>query len=243
MNLDFFYELVGRFGPWAIFFMTMVEGDLTLLLAGVLARGHAFGEYSFWLVFAAGAAGGVVSDNAAYLCGRGARSGVSRYRFYRAARPRIERLTRTFGPLSIFVSKYTYGLRWAVCVFYGVGQMPYTRFLALSFASCSVWVLTLAGVGYFFHTAINTVIGDVHDLSLVLLVVVVALIALGIVGFYFAERYLSRKIEEADPEKIQKIEQAAEEKIHVLREEIQEHLPPSLARRSDSAKRKHSEGD
>ena len=242
MDLNLFYELVGRFGPWAIFFMTMVEGDITLLLAGVLAHGQAFGEYSFWLVFLAGTLGGVVSDNAAYFCGRGARSGVSNYRFYRAARPRLERLTKTFGPLTIFVSKYTYGLRWAVCVFYGVGQMPYTRFLVLSFASCSVWVLTLAGVGYFFHTAINTLIGDIHDLSIFLLVIVVVLIALGIVGFYFAERYLSRKIEEADPEKIQKIEQAAEDKIHEIRDEIQEHLPP-LARRKDPAKRKHSEGE
>ena len=239
MDLDFFYELVGRFGPWAIFFLTMLEGDITLLLAGVLAHGQAFGEYSFLLVLVVGTLGGVVSDNVAYVLGRGARSSVRQYRFYRAARPRIERLTETFGPLSIFISKYTYGLRWAACIFYGVGKMPYTRFLMLSFASCFVWVLTLAGAGYFFHSAVYNLLGDFHRLGVELLV----LVAVFVVGFYLAERYwLSKKVEEADPETIQRLEQAAEEKIHEIKEEIQEHLPAPLARRKEPAK-KRGEGD
>jgi len=241
MDLEFFNELVGRYGPWAIFFLTMVEGDITLLLAGVLAHGQAFGNYSFGMVMAAGTLGGVVSDNAAYFLGRGARTGVADYRFYRAARPRLERLMGTFGPLSIFISKYTYGLRWASCIFYGVVHMPYARFLLLSFASCFVWVLTLAGVGYFFHSAIYNLIGDFHNLGIGLLVIV----AVGVVGFYLAERYwLSKKVEEADPATIQKLEQAAEDKIHEIKEEIQEHLPATLARRKEPPKKRGgTEGD
>ncbi len=234
MDLNFFNELVGRFGPWAIFFLTMIEGDITLLLAGVLAHGQAFGEYSFAMVLMAGTLGGVVSDNVAYLLGRGARSGVRTYRFYRAARPRLERLIETFGPLSIFISKYTYGLRWAACIFYGMGRMSYTRFLLLSFASCFVWVLSLAGAGYFFHSAVYNLLGDFHRLGIVLLI----LVAVFVVGFYLAERFwLSKKVEEADPETIQRLEQAAEEKIHEIKEEIQEHLPTTLSRRKEPAKK------
>jgi hypothetical protein len=145
----------------------------------------------------------------------------------------------TFGPLSIFISKYTYGLRWAACIFYGVGRMPYTRFLMLSFASCFVWVLTLAGAGYFFHSAVYNLLGDFHRLGVVLLV----LVAVFVIGFYLAERYwLSKKVEEADPETIHKLEQAAEEKIHEIKEEIQEHLPATLSRRKEPAK-KRGEGD
>ena len=92
MDLEFFNELMGRYGPWAIFFLAMIEGDITLLLAGVLAHGQAFGDYSFAQVLAVGTLGGVASDNAAYLLGRGARSGVKKWRFYCVARPRIERL-------------------------------------------------------------------------------------------------------------------------------------------------------
>ena len=239
MDLNYVQNLLSTLGLTAIFLLTMVEGDITLLLAGVLAHGQAFGEYSFAQVLAAGTLGGVVSDNVAYALGRAGRSSVKKYRFYCAARPRIERLTDKFGLLSIFVSKFTYGLRWGACAFYGIAKMPYGRFLLLSFASCFVWVLTLATAGYVFHTAIYTLVGSLHDLSYVLLGVVVAVIVLGICGFYFAEKYwLSQKIEQADPETIHKLEQAAEGKLHEIRDELSEILPHPLSRQREAQKQK-----
>ena len=58
MDLHFVNDLVGQFGLPAIFFLTMAEGDITLLLAGVLAHGQAFGEYSFLQVLLVGTLGG-----------------------------------------------------------------------------------------------------------------------------------------------------------------------------------------
>jgi membrane protein DedA with SNARE-associated domain len=243
MDLQSVTELISRLGLPAIFLLTMIEGDITLLLAGVLAHGQAFGEYSFAQVILVGTVAGVASDNAAYFLGRGARSGVKKYKFYCVARPRIERLTEKFGLLSIFVSKYTYGLRWGACAFYGVAHMPYLRFLLLSFASCFMWVVTLSGLGFVFHSAIYNLIGDIHDLSYLLLAAVVAVIVVGIGGFYFAEKYwLSKKVEEASPEAIQKFEQAAEEKLHEIKDEIQELIPNPLARHKEApAKQKNKE--
>ena len=240
MDFNFVNDLLWRFGLPAIFVLTMVEGDITLLLAGVLAHGQAFGDYSFWQVLAVGTLAGVASDNVAYALGRAGRTSVKKYRFYCAARPRLERLTEKFGVLSIFVSKFTYGLRWGACAFYGVAKMPYARFLLLSCASCLVWVLLLSGTGYVFHSAIYNLIGDIHRFPVFLLVV----LALGVLGFYLAEKYwLSKKVEEASPETIQKIEQAAEVKLHEIREEIQEIIPHPLARHKDApAKQKPKEG-
>jgi membrane protein DedA with SNARE-associated domain len=237
MDFQSVQNLLVTLGLPAIFLLTMAEGDITLLLAGVLAHGQAFGPYSFPLVLATGTLAGVASDNVAYALGRAGRSGVKKYRFYCAARPRIERLTKKFGLLSIFVSKFTYGLRWGACAFYGIAKMSYVRFLLLSFASCFVWVSVLSGAGYIFHTAIYTLVGNLHDLSYLLLFVVVGVVAVGVGGFYFAEKYwLSPRIEEANPETIQKIEQAAEEKLHEIREEIQEMIPHPLARHKDAPK-------
>ena len=245
MDFNYVNQLVSTFGLPAIFFLTMAEGDITLLIAGVLAHGQAFGPYSFPLVLATGTLAGVASDNVAYALGRAGRSGVKKYRFYCAARPRIERLTKKFGVLSIFVSKFTYGLRWGACAFYGIAKMSYLRFLLLSFASCFVWVSVLSGAGYIFHTAIYTLVGNLHDLSYMLLFVVIGVVAVGVGGFYFAEKYwLSPRIEEADAEKIQKFEQAAEEKLHEIREEIQEMIPHPLARHKDAPKQNSkAEGD
>ena len=172
MHLDFVNELLGQYGLYAAFTLVMLEGDITLLLAGVLAHSAFFGEYSFARVLIWGTLGGCLSDNLAYFLGRGFCEGVREVRFYKAAKPRLERLTNKFGALSIFLSKYIYGLRWAACVFYGVGRMPYLRFLFLSFLSCFLWVFVLAGAGYFFSGAVMGLIGDFERLGKVLLVIV-----------------------------------------------------------------------
>src|SRR5262249_50041661 len=158
---------------------------------------------------------------------------VRQFRFYRAAQPRLERLTKKFGPLSIFLSKYIYGLRWASCAFYGVGRMPYLRFVVLSFASCFMWVFVLSGAGYFFSGAVMSIIGDFQRLGKVLLVIVL----LGVVAFYLTERFwLSRKVEEADPERFQELEHAASEKFQDLRQEVREHIPFKHQRRGEQKK-------
>ncbi len=238
MHLDFVYELLGQYGLYAVLILVMLEGDITLLLAGVLAHSAFFGEYSFARVLLWGTVGGCLSDNLAYLAGRGFCETVREFRFYRAAQPRLERLTNKFGPLSIFLSKYIYGLRWAACAFYGVGRMPYLRFLVLSFASCFMWVFVLAGAGYFFSGAVMGLIGDFQRVGKVLLVIVL----LGIVGFYLAERFwISPKVEEADPERLQEFEHVASEKFQDLKQEFQEHIPfKHHQRRGDQKKR---EGD
>jgi membrane-associated protein len=218
----------------------MIEGDITLLLAGVLAHSHFFGEYSFARVLFWGTLGGLASDNIAYATGRGFRKSVSDLRFYRSASPRMERLTTKFGPLSIFLSKYIYGLRWATCIFYGVGRMPYLRFLVLSLSSCFLWVFLLSGAGYFFSGAVIGLIGDFQRLGKVLLVIVV----LGIIGFYLAERFwLSKKVEEVNPERLQELEHVAQEKLHDLKQEFQEHIPFTQTRRDEQKKRANKRGE
>jgi membrane protein DedA with SNARE-associated domain len=244
MDSQFFYDLVGQYGIYAIFVLAMIEGDITLLLAGVLAHSAFFGEYSFLKVLTAGTLGGFAGDNAAYLAGRGFGTGVRKYRFYRATRPRIERLTDNFGGLSIFLSKYIWGLRTGLCVFYGVGRMRFARFLPLSLGSCFLWVLILSSAGYFFSSTVVNLIGDFHQLGIFLLIIVLA----GITGFYLIERlWLAPKVEEANPEKIQKLEHAAQEKLHEIGQEIQERIHrPQRKKRTKSkpaAKRSEVEGD
>jgi hypothetical protein len=94
--------------------------------------------------------------------------------------------------------------------------MPFPRFLLNDFISCSIWAAILAGTGYFFSGAITSIIGDFQQIGIALFVIVVV----GVVGFYLLERFwLSKKVEEADPETIHKIE----EKIHDIEDRL--HIP------------------
>ena len=223
-SLDFLSQVIHDYGVYAVFFLVMIEGDITLLLAGVLAHSAFFGDSataSFARVLLWGTLGGVASDNLAYLAGRAFGQTVRNFRFYRSSKERMQRLTNRFGTLSIFLSKYIYGLRWATCTFYGVAHMPYVRFLLLSLASCFVWVLILSGIGFFFSTAVMGLLGDFRRLGKALLVIVI----IGILGFYLVKRvWVSKKVEEAQPEKLHEIEHAAIEGLKELKDEIREKI-------------------
>src|SRR5580765_7207853 len=155
-----FYEIIEQYGIYAVFFLCTVEGDITLLISGVMAHGGFFGSYSFFKVVFFGTLGGMVGDSFGYMVGRMFHKNAKDYRFYQVAQPRVEKLIEKFGGSAIVISKYIYGIRVAMCVFYGVGKMPFWRFLGLSAISCSLWVLFLSGVGYFFSGAVTSMVGD-----------------------------------------------------------------------------------
>ena len=219
-----FYELVAEWGIFAVFALCTVEGDITLLLSGILAHSGFFGPYSFLKVIFFGTLGGVVGDCASYGVGRVFHENAKDYRFYQVAQPRIEKIIDKFGGSAIVISKYIYGIRVAMCVFYGVGKMPFLRFLGLSALSCSIWVILLSGVGYFFSGAITSMIGDFKQIGMALFMIVMV----GVVVFYVLERYwLSERVEAAAPETIQRIEEkllavegVAHEKLHDLGERL-----------------------
>ncbi len=210
-------DLIAEYGIYAVFALCTIEGDITLLLSGVMAHGGVFGNYSFLKVFLAGTLGGLVGDNVGYMFGRLFRTTIKDYKFYEMARPRIESLIEKFGGFAIIISKYIYGIRAAMCLFYGIGRMPYLRFLVLDIISCSIWALLLSSVGYFFSGAITSLIGDFKRVGVWLFFIVL----FGVIVFYLVERYyLSEKVEEVKPETILRIE----EKIHVIEERAQEKL-------------------
>ena len=238
-----FYELIAEWGIFAVFALCTVEGDMTLLLSGILAHSGFFGSYGFLKVVLFGTLGGVVGDCFGYAIRRVFHENAKDYRFYQVAQPRLEKLIAKFGNSAILISKYIYGIRVAMCVFYGVGRMPFLRFLSLSALSCGLWVILLSGTGYFFSGAITSIIGDYQRIGVALFIIVM----IGVIVFYAIERYwLSERVEAANPETIQMIEEkllAAEEigktTLHDLGERL--HLTREPNRAEDEEKRRKKE--
>ena len=159
----------------------------------------------------------MVGDCIGYGVGRIFHEKAKDYRFYQMAQPRVEKLIDKFGTFAIIISKYIYGIRAAMCVFYGIGKMPFHRFLILDAISCGTWVLILAGTGYFFSGAITSIIGDFESIGIALFFVIL----FAVVIIFAVERFwLSEKVEEVNPETVRKIE----EKLHAVEEVAQEKL-------------------
>ena len=185
-------EIIRRYGLWAVFFGTMIEGDLTLLFAGVLARA---GLFSFEEALAVGTAGGFVGDSITYWIGSRFRSKAYQLRFFTKAKPRIEKLMKRFGILSVFIVKFAYGLRTASALFWGLAHFGKAKFLLLTIGSCLAWVGILVGIGFTFATGVETLTGDLKKVQIILLVVVVVVLIV-----YFIGRFERQVIEEGNGE-------------------------------------------
>lgn len=182
------YELLQKYGLWAVFFGTMIEGDLTLLFSGVLARA---GLFTFEEAFAVGMAGGFVGDSLSYMIGARFRGRARAWHFFIRARPRVENLMRRFGVLSVFIVKYVYGLRTTSAIFCGLAHFGFLKFAALTLVSCAVWVAMLTGLGFTFATGIEKLVGDLKRIQIILLVVVII-----VATVYIISRFERRVIEE-----------------------------------------------
>ena len=223
--MDQLSQIIEQYGIYAVFALCTIEGDITLLISGAMAHGGFFGErWGLLKVFLAGTAGGMVGDSIGYAVGRIFHENTKDYRFYQIAQPRIERLIDKFGKFAIIISKYIYGIRVAMCVFYGIGKMPFHRFLILDGISCGIWAGLLAGTGYFFSGAITSIIGDFQQIGIALFFVIL----FAVIIIYAVERFwLSEKVEEVNPEALHKleetlhlVEEAAQEKLHDLGERL-----------------------
>jgi membrane protein DedA with SNARE-associated domain len=178
-----------EYGLWAVFFGTMIEGDLTLLFSGVMAHAGVFTLPDALLV---GTAGGFTGDLVGYLAGQVFRSKARTLKFFLRAKPRLERLVRRFGGLALFIVKYTWGLRSAMSVFCGLAHFGFSRFAPLTLLSCATWSTVLAMLGYSFSGSVEKFIGDIGAVQKVLLVIVV------LVGGLAAVRHLRARKDAAD---------------------------------------------
>ena len=76
------YQIIEQYGIYAVFALCTIEGDITLLLSGVLAHSGFFGHYSFIKVIIFGTLGGMAGDIASYYAGSRFGESVKHYRFY-----------------------------------------------------------------------------------------------------------------------------------------------------------------
>ena len=79
----------------------------------------------------------------------------------------------------------------------------------------------LSGVGYFFSSAVMGLIGDFRHVGKILLGILIG----GVLIVYLVKRrWVSKRVEEVQPERIQEIEHKAIEGLKELKDEIREKI-------------------
>jgi membrane protein DedA with SNARE-associated domain len=151
-------DILIRFGLLAVFIGAALEGDVTLILAGVVAH---LGLFDLMSAIAVGAGAGVLADVVCYGIGR-ARAGTIRDTgVYQRVGPLIERLAKRVGAPEIMLARFIYGARIASMLFWGMRGLPVARFVGLDVIGCALWSSVLTSLGYAFSGSAAMLIGRV----------------------------------------------------------------------------------
>jgi membrane protein DedA with SNARE-associated domain len=137
--------VLSRYGLIALFLVATVEGDVSLVLAGVLAH---LGILPVPGAILAGAAGNLVGDSVWFTLGRAHSARIRSSRVYRALGGRIERLAARLGAWQLLAARVVYGTRNATMLFWGQLHLAWARFLLIDGLGCLLAATGFTLLGY-----------------------------------------------------------------------------------------------
>jgi len=182
-------ELLAQYGLVGVFFGTILEGDGTLIVAGVLAH---MGVFPLAAVLQVGVVGALVSDHVCYWLGRSRGPAIQATRAYLRFAPLVEGIARNVGAWEIVVARFVLGTRNVSMFFWGMRQLPYGRFTLLDFIGCALWASVFATVGFVGGQSATALIGRARQFELWLLVALVAAVAAVVVARAYIWRVPAR---------------------------------------------------
>lgn len=171
--------LVSRYGLWAVFFGSLLEGETVLVLAGFGAHR---GYLDFFAVVAVAWLGAVLGDQFYFWLGRRhGQAALARWPRRAAATRRALGLIERHPVKMIVAMRFAWGLRTALPIAIGMSGVSWLRFLLLNLASAALWAPAVAGAGWLFGEALTRHLGDIQRIehwALLALVLIVALVHL-----------------------------------------------------------------
>lgn len=168
-------DWIEQFGPLAVFFGLMLEGEMALILAGYAIH-HGYLELIPTLL--AGTAGGTCSDSLYYWLGRrfGARFLRARKKL-RPVRARAILMLRRWGHLMAFATRFAFGLRIALPVVMGAARMRPRIFHPYNAAGSFAFSVVYVAIGYGVGTAVGEFIRDANVTETQVVVALIAIVA------------------------------------------------------------------
>jgi membrane protein DedA with SNARE-associated domain len=128
----------------------LFPGETVVVAGGTIASTGALNVAG---VILAGMLGAVIGDSTAYWLGRAGGPGIRRFFSRVAGHDRVlaaERMVQRRGPALVFAGRFLPGIRLAINLSCGAGQMDYKRFLLFDALGALFWSSQAAILGYIF---------------------------------------------------------------------------------------------
>jgi membrane protein DedA with SNARE-associated domain len=172
MHIDF-ASMLQQYGTLAVFIGAVLEGESILVLAGFAAHQ---GYLQLPLVIFCAAAGGFLGDEIYFAVGRlfGQRL-VRRYTWLESKIEKANDLISRYPSALVIGVRFLYGLRIAGPIAIGMTSISWLRFATLNLVGAALWATIIGGIGYVFGDVIKIMFGNVHEASIIGLLLFIAL--------------------------------------------------------------------
>jgi len=91
---------------------------------------------------------------------------------------RGERLFARYGPATVFLARFIFGMRVLASLLAGALRMPWRKFAVFNFLGAALWVAAISSAGYLFGGHWNRLVHDLKRFDLVVAIVAVLAAAL-----------------------------------------------------------------
>lgn len=156
-------ELLIRFGPLAIFVGAALEGDVALVLGGVVAH---LGMVDPVVAVVAASLGGLAGDAVWFTIGWRSADAIRATAAYERVGPTVERLARRFGDRQLLIARPVWGTRVMSMLFWGSQRLPVHRFLMFDAPAATIWAILLVSLGWAGSQSAQAVLGDVRRVEM-----------------------------------------------------------------------------
>ena len=169
-------------GYWTVALVLLLEnagipvpGETILLFAAFVAYSQETIQIPVLVPVAIVSA--VIGDNIGYWIGlRGGRPLLERYqKFFRISHQTLEKGERSFeryGPATVFIARFVFGLRVIAGPLAGVLRMPWRRFVLFNVLGATVWVAAMVTIGALFGKHWERVVEVLGEVNVAIVVVV-----------------------------------------------------------------------
>jgi membrane protein DedA with SNARE-associated domain len=190
-------QLLIHYGLVAVLIGSAIEGDFSLILAGVVSH---LGIFPFPWAVAAGTVGSLAGDTAWYALGRLRGPKFREGKLYRRVGRTIDRLARQLGPWELLAARFVYGTKAASMVFWGLHGLSFPRFLLIDALGCAIGATVFTGLGYLVSGSAMVLLGKVRRIQLWLL----GALIVGVVIVYIIHRTAKHELhlDEAEEKKM-----------------------------------------
>lgn len=151
-------SLIEAYGYLAVFVGAFLEGETILAMGGFAAQR---GYLNFSVVVIVALLGGFIGDQAYFFLGR--RNGkriLARFPSMARRAAKVDEWLYRYHATLIVAIRFMYGFRIVGPIVFGMGRVPARRFVLFNLIGACIWAVLVAGVGFAFGHALESVLAD-----------------------------------------------------------------------------------